>query len=118
MLNATMQLVFQITVRCLSATEIADDPLLVARLRKLYEEVDSGTTPSSVLFPFFPSSAMVRKARATKAIYDIVVAAIKVRKRGVKPKNDSLQMLLDEGEDDTMVVGVRRMFSHGCFSLG
>lgn len=59
---------------------------------------------------------MVRKARATKAIYDIVVAAINVRRQSGKPKTDSLQMLLDEGEDDTMVVGVREMFSHVCFS--
>ena len=29
-----------------------------------------------------------------------------------------VQMLLDAGEDDTMVVGVRRMFSHECFSFG
>lgn len=61
---------------------------------------------------------MVRKARATKAIYDIVVAAINIRRQSSKVKNDSLQMLLDAGEDDTMVVGVRVLSSHGCFSLG
>ena len=92
--------------------------MLVTRLRTLYDEVDRGTTPTSVLFPFFPGSAMVRKARATKAIYDIVVAAINVRRCSGVIKTDSLQMLLDAGEDDTMVVGVRRMFSHECFSFG
>ena len=109
---------FQITVRCLSATEIADDPVLVARLKSLYDLVDRGTTPTSVLFPFFPGSAMIRKARATKEIYDMIIAAINARRCSGKAKNDSLQMLLDAGEDDTMVVGVRELLSHGRFSFG
>ncbi|KAI0035483.1 cytochrome P450 [Vararia minispora EC-137] len=99
------ELVFQTTVRCLTATEIADDRALVARLKLLYDNVDSGTTPSSVLFPYFPSFAMLRKLRATKAIYDIVVAAVQVRKQTGQTQNDSLQVLLDAGDDPTMIVG-------------
>ncbi|KAH9171337.1 cytochrome P450 [Lactarius sanguifluus] len=75
------ELIFQATVRCLTCTEIADDPEIVARLRQLFDKVDRGTTPATVLFPWFPSPAMVSKARATKQIYDIIVNAIKVREQ-------------------------------------
>ncbi|KAI0318511.1 cytochrome P450 [Amylostereum chailletii] len=101
----TYELVFQTTVRCLTAAEIADDPALVARLRDLYDQVDRGTTPATVLFPWFPSPAMFKKLRATKEIYDIVVAAVKVRRQSKAAQDDSLQMLLDAGEDPRMIVG-------------
>ncbi|ETW77953.1 cytochrome P450 monooxygenase 90 [Heterobasidion irregulare TC 32-1] len=99
------ELVFQTTVRCLTCAEIANDPVVVARLKELYDRVDRGTTPATVLFPWFPSPAMIMKFRATKEIYDIVVATIKVRKESGVSRNDSLQMLLDSGDEPSMIVG-------------
>ncbi|KAI0052139.1 cytochrome P450 [Auriscalpium vulgare] len=99
------EIVFQTTVRCLTCSEIANDPEVVARLRRLYDQVDRGTTPATVLFPWFPSPAMVMKLRATKNIYDIVVTAMNVRKQSGVTHNDSLQMLLDAGEEPNMIVG-------------
>ena len=100
------QLVFQTTVRCLTCTEIADDPEIVARLRKLYDQVDRGTTPATVLFPWLPSPSMIMKARATKRLYDIMVKAINVRKESGVPHNDTLQISLDAGENLLTIVGV------------
>jgi hypothetical protein len=59
-----------------------------------------------VLFPWFPSLSMVKRAWATKQIYDIVVKAIKVREQSGVPQNDALQMLLDSGEEHFTIVGV------------
>ncbi|EIM89162.1 cytochrome P450 [Stereum hirsutum FP-91666 SS1] len=103
--NTVYEVVFQTTVRALTCSEIANDPLVVARLRKLYDQVDRGTTPATVLFPWFPSPAMIRKASATKQIYDIVVKAVNVRKQNGVMQDDSLQMLLNEGDDHAMIVG-------------
>ena len=100
------QLIFQVTVRTLTCTEIADDPEIVARLRQLFEKVDRGTTPATVLFPWFPSPAMVSKARATKQLYDIMVNAVNVRKQSGVSHNDNLQMFLDSGEELSTIVGV------------
>lgn len=100
------QLTFQTTVRCLTCAEIADDPEIVARLRKLYNQVDRGTTPATVLFPWFPSPSMIMKARATKKLHDIIVKAINVRKESGVPHNDTLQISLDAGEDMLTIVGV------------
>ncbi|KAI0258284.1 cytochrome P450 [Gloeopeniophorella convolvens] len=103
--DGTYELIFQSTVRCLTSAEIADDPEVVAHLKRLYDDVDSGTTPATVLFPWFPGPAMLTRLRATKKIYDIVVGAIKVRKQSGIAHNDSLQMLLEAGEEPSMIVG-------------
>ena len=109
---------FQTTVRGLTCTEIADDPEIVARLRNLYDQVDRGTTPMTVLFPWFPSPSMLMRARATKRLYDIMAKAINVRKGSGVPLNDTLQILLDAGEDLSTIVGVCTMLpkfvSHSC----
>jgi hypothetical protein len=102
---------FQAMTRCLTCTEIADDPEIVARLKQLYHQVDRGTTLATVLFPWFPSPSMIKKARATKQIYDIVVKAIKVREQSGVPHNDTLQIFLDSGDEPSTMVGVRTVFS-------
>ncbi|KAI9507591.1 cytochrome P450 [Russula earlei] len=99
------ELVFQAAIRCLACTEIADDPEIVAHVRHLYDQIDRGTTPATVLFPWFPSPSMIMKARATKQLYDITVKAIKVRKESGVPRNDTLQIFLDSGDELTTIVG-------------
>ena len=100
-----IQLIFQLTVRSLTGTEIADNPAIVARLEHLYDEVDEGNTPFAILLPWLPSRGMIRKLLATKRIYDIVTQAIETRLKSGKPRDDTLQMLLDSGEENMVVVG-------------
>jgi hypothetical protein len=99
------QLIFQATVRCLTCTEIADDPKVVARCKKLFKQAEQ-LSPAMVLFPWLPSPSMLMRAWATKQIYDIIVRAMKVRKQSGIPQNDALQMLFDSGEEHFTIVGV------------
>jgi cytochrome P450 len=101
----SLQLIFQLTVRTLTGTEIADDPAIVARLKHLYDEVDEGNTPAAILLPWLPGRGAIRKLFATKRIYDIIVKAIDTRMKSGKPRDDTLQMLLDSGDDHMAVVG-------------
>lgn len=105
------QVVFQMTVRCLSCQEIADDAVLVERLRQLYDKLDRSTTPWSVLVPWLPSPSMITKVRASKEIYDIVCGAIKARAESGVSRDDALQMLLDHGDEKTTMIGVIQLFS-------
>ena len=102
----TFQLLFQLTIRSLSCTEISDDPVLVARLKKLYDILDVGTTPTTVLVPWLPTPAMIKKIWATKGIYEIVIKAIKNRENSGISQEDTLQMLLDTGDEKLVLVGV------------
>ncbi|KAL1742554.1 cytochrome P450, partial [Schizophyllum fasciatum] len=91
-------------VRCLSGPELADDGAAVARLQRQYD-VLAETAPATVLLPWLPTPAMVRKLCATKAVYDTVVAALDARERGGCARDDTLQLLLDAGDDRATVVG-------------
>ncbi|KAF8960328.1 cytochrome P450 [Flammula alnicola] len=99
------ELVFQLTIRSLSCAEISDDPARVARLKKLYDTLDTGTTPATVLIPWLPTPAMIQKLWATKDIYEIVIQAINDRESSGISRNDTLQMLLDFGDEKLVVVG-------------
>lgn len=101
------KLLFQTTVRSLSCHEIADDEDLVERLRQLYDKLDASTTPASVLFPWFPSPSMLKKLYASKKVYDIVNGAINARVQSGISRDDTLQMLVDHGDDKLVIVGVR-----------
>ena len=105
----TFQLIFQATVRCLTCTEIADDPNVVARYRQHYIQAERLST-AVVLFPWFPSPSMLKRTWATKKMYDIIVKAMKVRKETGIPRNDALQMLLDSGEEHFTIVGVSMLY--------
>jgi sterol 14-demethylase len=54
---------------------------------------------------------MIKKLLATKKIYDIVAKAIKDREQSGVHHNDTLQMLLDSGDDRLVVVGVSGVYS-------
>ncbi|KAG2008396.1 cytochrome P450 [Coprinopsis cinerea AmutBmut pab1-1] len=99
------ELLFQLTVRSVSCKEIADNPTLVAQLKRLYDDLDTGTTPATVLLPWLPTPAMIKKLWSTKTIYDIVCKAISERESSGAQHNDTLQMLLDAGDEKLVVVG-------------
>ncbi|KAF9445805.1 cytochrome P450 [Macrolepiota fuliginosa MF-IS2] len=105
------ELTFQTTIRALSCGEIADDLALVSRIKKMYDKLDAGTTPVTILLPWLPSWTMVSKLWSTKGIYDIIVGAVRQRQElletigeGEKPQ-DTMQLLLDSGDDRMAVVG-------------
>jgi sterol 14-demethylase len=50
---------------------------------------------------------MIKKLWATKEIYDIVIRAINARENSGISRNDTLQMLLESGDEKLVVVGVR-----------
>jgi hypothetical protein len=98
-------------VRSLSGSELADDPVAVARLHKLYETLDNGNTPAAVLLPWLPSFSAVRNTWTSKTIYDTLLAFVRQRQAtvsaGFTPEHDTLQMLLDENTQPELIVGVR-----------
>ncbi|KIJ61638.1 hypothetical protein HYDPIDRAFT_96285 [Hydnomerulius pinastri MD-312] len=99
------ELLFQTTVRCLASEEIADDPALVTRLKSLYDILDSGTTPATVLLPWLPGPSMLKKLWATKQVYNIVAHAIDTRVQSGESRNDTLQMLVDAQDERLVMVG-------------
>ena len=100
---------FQCTVRSLSCSEIADDYALVTRLKQLYDVLDKGTTPATVLLPWLPTYSMLKKLWTTKEIYEIIQRGINAREQSGMYQDDTLQMLLDCGDEHRLIVGVRML---------
>ena len=57
---------------------------------------------------------MLKKLSATKQIYDIVTQAIRDREASGIVRDDTLQMLLDSGDEKLVVVGVSRINLSSC----
>jgi len=49
---------------------------------------------------------MIRKLWATKEVYSIISKVVRERAASGKPRNDTLQMLLDSGDEHLLIVGV------------
>jgi hypothetical protein len=103
--SKTSKLVFQLTVRSLTSSDIADDTGKVRRLKRLYDMVDDGNTATSILFPWLPSWGMLKKLFATWRIYHTIHTAMDSRVKSGKYRDDTMQMLLDSGDSDTVVAG-------------
>lgn len=98
-------------MRSLTSHDISDNLILVDRLRHLYDVLDVCTTPIMVLLPWLPTPTMLRKAWATKEIFDIIIDSIERRKKSKLPSDDTLQMLVEAGGDRMIAVGVSHAFN-------
>nr|VWO96663.1 Cyp51A [Ganoderma boninense] len=103
--ESVSELLFQISVRALAFTELADDPAIVKRLRELYDALDTATTPATVLLPWIPSPSAVRKILSTKRIYDIISKALDDRVKNGVARDDTPQMLIDAGDERLIIIG-------------
>jgi len=99
-------MVFQLTIRAASCKDIADDPELVKRVSELYWDSEKGSTPTSVLLPWFPSPARKRKVKATQDLYNLLKSVIDDRKNNGKVEDDPMQALIDEGDGSNDIVQV------------
>ncbi|KAG9093832.1 hypothetical protein FRC06_011362 [Ceratobasidium sp. 370] len=97
-------IVFQATIRTIGCREIADSMENCKRLEQLYWHVERGSTPTSLLLPWFPSQARKLKTAATTEIYMWLDSIIKARQNENRRENDALQDMLDSGESTPTVV--------------
>ncbi|KAJ5871058.1 hypothetical protein N7455_005999 [Penicillium solitum] len=92
-------------VMCIASFDIANDPVLSARLKSLVDTVDSITNPYSTWVPWLPGPALFQKFFASVQIYWIVQAAIHTRKRSGIKRDDMLQQMINEGDGTIRIFG-------------
>ncbi|KAK4704365.1 hypothetical protein P7C70_g1842, partial [Phenoliferia sp. Uapishka_3] len=91
-------LVFQLTVRIVGCREIAEDPVLLKRVLGLFGDVEKSSTPATILFPWFPSAAKVKRTLSAGQLYIIFQGIVDARKKEGRAEDDPLQTLIDEGD--------------------
>ncbi|PQE32897.1 cytochrome P450 6A1 protein [Rutstroemia sp. NJR-2017a WRK4] len=96
--------VFQLTMRMVGSAEIAND---VPRLRKtlrLFETIEQSTTPTSIIFPWMPTIAFIKRTIAGGRLYYLFKSIMDNRKRTGRREDDALQYLIDMGDDIKNVI--------------
>lgn len=78
--------------------DIANDPELLMKTLQYYEAIDSSATPIAVMYPWFPSPAVVKRTYAASQLYMIVNKIVEERKKTGKKGDDPLQYLIESGD--------------------
>lgn len=98
------RLIFRLTIRVVGADEIAEDPKALAETLRLFELIDNSATATSVMFPKFPSPAVLKRSYAGTRLYFMIENIIKKREASDEKHDDPLQYLLDQGDRTFKVV--------------
>lgn len=102
-------MVFQLTTRTLGFAEIADDPELSRHVANLYWMADKGSTPLSILMPWFPSKARKMRVAASTEMFMICKGLYEERLKKGKTVDDAVQALVDEGISFQMIAEVHKL---------
>ncbi|KAH8724461.1 cytochrome P450 6A1 [Phaeosphaeriaceae sp. PMI808] len=98
------RIVFRLTIRMVGAAEMADDPVMLEEVLKLFETIDGSATAASVMFPKLPSPALLKRSYAGAQLYYLVENILKKRAASDEKHDDALQYLLDQGDRTFKIV--------------
>ncbi|KAF8588098.1 cytochrome P450 [Ramaria rubella] len=90
------KLVFLSILRITLGDEIVNYPEKVNQTIDAFQCIDKGSTPDTLLLPWFPTPARLRRLFAGIKLYRLFSEAIKVRRLSGKHQQDILQTILDE----------------------
>ncbi|KAJ0108112.1 hypothetical protein J7T55_007231 [Diaporthe amygdali] len=93
------KIVYQLTMRTVGATEIAESPQLMNRTLGLFEEIEENMSTTRIIFPWLPTLGYIRQTLAGGKLYVVFDKIAKERKKTGKTHEDAFQFLLDTGED-------------------
>ena len=104
--DSIYRVVFQLTMRTVACVEIADDDDMLKRVLQLFETIESTATPLSIMYPWMPLPSKVRRTYAGAQLYMILKKIIDKRKQEGRREDDTLQYLLDQGDDLYKIITV------------
>jgi len=105
-----IKLVFQMTIRMSTCKDIADDKKVVRAIAEQYWAVEHSATPAFLLFPFLPTSMKKSKAKATTALYKILLSFVVQRRNSPHRTTDPIDLFISQGDSDDNIVGVSPIF--------
>jgi cytochrome P450 len=92
------RIVFRLTIRMVGAEDIANDPVLLEQTLKYFEMIDASATATSVMFPRFPTPAVLKRTYAGARLYMMLEKIVKGRAESGEKQDDALQYLIDQGD--------------------
>ncbi len=104
-------LVFRITMRIVGCEDVAEDPALLKKTLGLYETIEASSTAASIMFPWFPSPAIINRTIAGGQLYMIFKNIVDARVASGRKGDDPLQYMIDDGDSMPKIIEVG---SHHC----
>lgn len=101
------EIVFQLTMRMVGSAEIANDTKRLRKTLTLFETIEQSTTPTSIIFPWMPTLAFIKRTIAGGQLYYLFKGIMDDRKKTARRESDALQYLMDMGDDIKLVIQVR-----------
>lgn len=103
-------LIYQLSHRSLGCNDIADDPALLKHTMEIVRAID-WTSGFQIMFTGLPTVPKMKKWIAGLRLYRILNKVIEERKRTGSREGDPMQVLMDQGYDNTLVCCVSLSFS-------
>jgi len=104
-LTCLIQLVFVMTARMTTCHDLTNNEADLRRIRELFMTLRTSATPTSLVFPWFPSPARKTVKQATTDLYTSLSTYVETRRRA-EPTSDAIDVLIAEGETTQKIVGV------------
>ncbi|KAK4209371.1 cytochrome P450 [Rhypophila decipiens] len=95
-------LIYQLSHRSLGCNEIAEDPYLLKYTMEIVRAID-WTSGLQIMFTGLPTIPKLKKYIAGLKLYWILNKAIEDRRNTGKRQTDTMQVLMDQGYDNTLV---------------
>ena len=93
------------TARMTTCHELTKNEADLKKIGELFMTLQTSATPTSLLLPWFPSSARKAGKWATTDMYTIICTYIETR-RDAEPTNDAIDLLIADGETNESIVEV------------
>lgn len=106
------RLIFQLTMRTVGATEIAESPGIFSHAFSLVREIGENSSTARIIIPWLPTWRYTKRMIASLRFYMLINGFARERMATGRRENDALQLLLDDGESGRKVVEVIHTMSH------
>ncbi|KAG2357185.1 cytochrome P450 [Suillus spraguei] len=91
------EIVFTLVARITVCHEFSEDPRKIQALISIFKRLETGSSHTSVLFPWFPTPARLKKLVAGVQLYRMISAVVLSRKENGRREDDPLQAMMDKG---------------------
>ena len=93
------------TARMTTCHDLTKNEADLKRIGELFLTLQKGATPTSLLFPWFPSPARKTGKGASTELFTMLHAYVETR-RDAEPTSDAIDVLIADGETTQNIVGV------------
>ncbi|KAF8521739.1 cytochrome P450 [Hysterangium stoloniferum] len=90
------KMIFVLSVRVTTCREFSDNPKSIKRLMKIFDRMEAGSKPTSILFPWVPTPARIGRLLAGGELYKMINDVVQTRKTEGRHEDDPLQALIDK----------------------